>query len=105
MGYRYVLFQKVSSLTVFVPGNAGDHELTALRRVVVLGTPVPQEVSAHAAFVPSCSGKTHCSQAWCASPFQGRLQCTRAEQWCGAAGRRAHRSHHSDHVQVGVGKG
>jgi hypothetical protein len=71
MGYRYVLFQKVSSLTVFVPGNAGDHELTALRRVVVLGTPVPQEVSAHAAFVPSCSGKTHCSQAWCASPFQG----------------------------------
>ena len=40
-----MLFQKVSSLTVFVPGNAGDHETTALRRVLVLGTPVPQEGS------------------------------------------------------------
>jgi hypothetical protein len=44
-GHRYVLLQSVLSLSVFIPGNAGQHETTALQRLVVLGTPVPQEGS------------------------------------------------------------
>ena len=42
---KYVLFQKVLSLTVFVPGNANGDDVTAVERLELRGVPVPQEGS------------------------------------------------------------
>eukprot|EP00959_Pyramimonas_sp_CCMP1952_P085893 1796690-Pyramimonas_sp.AAC.1 len=39
---RYVLFQKVSSLTIFIPANMGDGEETNLNYIKLIGTPCPQ---------------------------------------------------------------
>jgi len=40
---RYVLFQKVLSLTIFIPGNIGGGDVTALSCIKIIGTPAPQE--------------------------------------------------------------
>jgi len=40
---RYVLFQKVRDLSIFVPGNLGGLDETAIQRLKLIGTPVPQE--------------------------------------------------------------
>mmetsp|Transcript_29343 Transcript_29343/g.64108 ORF Transcript_29343/g.64108 Transcript_29343/m.64108 type:complete len:138 (-) Transcript_29343:197-610(-) len=42
---RYVLFQKVLSLTIFIPANVGGGEETNLSCIKLIGTPCPQEGS------------------------------------------------------------
>ena len=40
---RFVLFQNVSTLSIFVPGNLGDEEETVISRLVFIGAPIAQE--------------------------------------------------------------
>lgn len=39
---RFVLFQNVSTLSIFVAGNHGDEECTAIKSLMVLGEPIQQ---------------------------------------------------------------
>lgn len=40
---RFVHFQNVSTLSIFIPGNLGDLEETVVSKLVVLGAPIAQE--------------------------------------------------------------
>jgi len=40
---RYVLFQNVSALSIFIPGNLGGGEETVLSKLVLLGEPIHHE--------------------------------------------------------------
>jgi hypothetical protein len=37
---RYVLFQKVQTLGIFVPGNLGDEEVTRIAKLTLVGEPI-----------------------------------------------------------------
>eukprot|EP00457_Paulinella_chromatophora_P011737 gb/GEZN01011895.1/.p1 GENE.gb/GEZN01011895.1/~~gb/GEZN01011895.1/.p1 ORF type:complete len:178 (+),score=32.00 gb/GEZN01011895.1/:301-834(+) len=42
---RFVKFQKVSSLSLFFPGNHADEDTTKISKIVFIGTPPPTEGS------------------------------------------------------------